>query len=232
MSVKSPALLLAGLMPLLMLFSSAASADRYVSVSGQGVVEVMPDFLTLQLEISATEPKASAAKAKVDAAMRELLTLTRDMNIAEADIDASRITNHPVYDWDNNRQVLRGELVSRPVTITLRDLTQHTDLVHHLLQNPLVQLQHSQPGFSQPEQHYLRATTLALNNARNKAQHMATALDSRLGKVERIEEQGGMPAPMAEMRMLSMAKADAAPAPMLMQKQRIESTVLVRFELK
>ncbi|QQD23254.1 SIMPL domain-containing protein [Venatoribacter cucullus] len=216
----------------ILLLSPAAWADRYISVSGQGEVEEWPDYLRLQLEISAVERSASDAKKTVDAAMQELLALTKHMNIAADDIDASRISNQPVYDWDNNRRVLRGEQVSRPVTITLRDLNQYTDLVHHLLQNPLLQLQHSQPGFNDPQQLYLRAAALALENARQKAEHMASALGNRLGKTERIEEQGGMPAPAAEMRLLSMAKADAAPAPMLVQKQRIRATVQVRFELK
>ncbi len=220
------------LLPVLLLISSAALADRYISVSGQGAVEAWPDFLTLQLDVSAVDRTASDAKKTVDAAMQELLALMKHMNIAEQDIDASRITNQPVYEWDNNRRVLRGEQVSRPVTITLRDLNQYTDLVHHLLQNPLLQLQHSQPGFDQPDAHYLEASARALENARRKASHMADALNSRLGKVERIEEHSSMPAPMAEMRMLSMAKADSAPAPMLLQKQRIEAAVQVRFELK
>lgn len=231
LSARRPLLLLS-LCSALLLALPASADERYISVSGEGQVSAWPDYLSIRLQISATERNASAAKARVDQSMNALLALSRDLNVAEKDIEAARITNQPVYEWVNNQRQLRGEQVSRQVTLTLRDLEQYTALVHQLLQLDAVQIQHSQPGFNDPAALVLKASTLALTQARQKATDMAAVLGNRLGKVLSIEEQGHTPAPMmAEMRMLS-AKADHAPAPMLVQQEQVRASVQVRFELR
>lgn len=219
-----------------LLFALPSSADsRFINVNGQGEIEAWPDFLTFQILISAEDKTASTAKSKVDEAMNALLQITNSLNIDEKNIEAARLTNQPVYTWNNNERQLRGEKVSRNVTITLRNLEQHTPLLHQLLQQDNIHIQHSQSGFDDPAALSLKATNLALQQAKQKAQSMANTLGNRLGKVLSIDEQSHQYSPLkAEARMFSSSNdsMNTEPAAMLLQKETIRGSVQVRFELK
>lgn len=213
-----------------------AGDDRYIDVTGQGEIEAYPDYLQLNLTVSDTQPTAKAAKAKVDSAINNVLAISKKLGIKEDDIDAAHISNQPVYEYDysasRNKREYKGEQVSRNVSLTLRDMEQYSALVHELLQNSLVKIHNTELLFNDRAALEQQAMTLALTNARNKARNMAKALDNKLGKVLRIEERGNGAQPMYEMRAMSMAKSDSAPAPMLIQKQSINASAGVRFELK
>lgn len=213
----------------------ASASNRYINVTGDGQVEAWPDFLTIQILISAEDKTASTAKSKVDKSMNALLDLSQELNIKKKDIEAARLTNQPVFDWIKNERVLRGERVSRNVVITLRQLDQHSELLHKLLQQHNIQIQHSQSGFDDPASLSLQATNLALQQAKQKAESMASTLGIRLGKVLSIDEQGQQFAPLrTEARMFSMSadNTQSQPAPMILQKETIKGSVQVRFELK
>ena len=217
-----------------LLMFNAQAAERYISVAGEGQIEAMPDYLTLQLSISAEAPTNAAAKTQIDQAMKALLATAQGFNITGTDIEAAMLTSQSLYDWNNGKSTKRGEQVSRSVNLKLRDIADHTELLHQLLQIPKLQVQHTQLNFNDPAALQLEATVLALKQAKQKATAMAATLDSRLGKVLSIEENNAAIYPMTKnMRMMSSAPmADSAPAPMLVQKQSINSTVQVRFELK
>lgn len=219
-----------------LIFALPANADsRYINVSGEGQIEAWPDFLTLHISISGEDKTASTAKRKVDEAMNALLQITNSLNIDEKNIEAARLTNQPVYTWKNNERQLRGEKVSRNVTITLRNLEQHTPLLHQLLQQDNIHIQHSQTGFDDLAALSLKATNLALEQAKNKALSMTSTLGVRLGKVLSIDEQSQHFSPLrADARMLSKSadSMEVEPAPMILQQQTINGRVQVRFQIK
>lgn len=218
----------------LFLAMPASAKDRYINISGEGQVEAWPDYLTIQILVSAEDKTASLAKQKVDIAMNSLLQITESLVIDEDSIEAARLTNQPVYEWVNSKRHLRGEKVSRHVEITLRNLESHTPLLHQLLQQEHIHVQHTQSGFDDPAALSLKATNLALQQAKHKAESMTKTLGVRLGKVISIDEQVQHFTPLrAEARMLKSAdSAEIAPAPMLLQKHTINGRVQVRFQLK
>lgn len=218
------------LVVLLGVSSAAMATERYVEVVGQGRLEVAPDFIKISLQVSDVQASTSTAKTNVDASINEVLAVAREAGIRTLDIDAARISNQPVYEWKNNTRVFKGEQVSRPVVLTLRDLSQHTTLVNSLLKIKLVNLHNTQMGFNDRAALEQKAMLSALQQAQSKATAMADAMNSKLGKVLRISEQGSH-VPMMEARMMA-ARADDSSAPMLVQKQTVEASALVRFELK
>lgn len=214
-----------------LLFMPVHAGERFISVSGEGQIEVMPDYLNLRLLVSAEASDSKAAKQLVDQAMNTVLNISQALEIANEDIDASQLSNQPVYDWNNGKSSKRAEQVSRIVKITLRDLNSYTHLLHQLVAIDHVQIQHSSLHFNDPAALDLQASELALKQAKHKAAAMAAVLNTRLGKVLSIEEHGNAPRALLGMRANAMADS-AAPAPMLVQKQTITSAVQVRFELK
>ena len=216
------------------MFSTTTLADdRYIQVSGAGMIQAMPDYLQVNLNVSATAADLKQAKQQVDRAMKSLLKTTEALNIAETDIDAAQIRNHAQYDWVNNRREYRGEQVTRDVSITLRDKEQYAELAHQLLMIDEVQIHGSQLKFNDRQGLKNQAFAKAVKAAFAKALLMAEASDNELGKVLMIQEENAhAPQPMMAMAKAMSADESAAPAPMLIQKQNIEARVIVRYRLK
>lgn len=224
------------LVSLFMLFCDLAVAEnlRFIQVTGNGEIKATPDYLQVNLSIQATENNLKAAKKRVDRAMKQLLSEAQKLDINETDIDAAHISNQSQYEWRGNQQEYRGEQVTRNISITLLNKDNYADLAHQLLMIKEVRIYGSQLKFNNRQQLKNQALTKAIEAAKNKAQLMANAADNKLGKVLHIQEQGShIPQPRfagAEvMAMEASLKQDTAP--MLIQKQKITATVVVRYEL-
>lgn len=213
---------------------TALADDRYIRVSAESSIEVMPDYLELNLSLEATEPSLKAAKQKVDKAMKALLASSKKNAVDEKDIDAAQISNHPVYQWNKQGREYQGEQVSRRITITLRDLSRYASLTHQLLDIAEIRIHGSQMKFNDRQALENQILAKAVVAARVKADKMATAAGSELGEVLTIQEQSShVPQPMMAMSMARMEKAaDPGPAPMLIQKQRLTASVTLSYELK
>jgi len=213
---------------------TALADDRYIRVSAESSIEVMPDYLELNLSLEATEPSLKAAKQKVDKAMKALLASSKKNAVDEKDIDAAQISNRPVYQWNKQGREYQGEQVSRRITITLRDLSRYASLTHQLLDIAEIRIHGSQMKFNDRQALENQILAKAVVAARVKADKMATAAGSELGEVLTIQEQSShVPQPMMAMSMARMEKAaDPGPAPMLIQKQRLTASVTLSYELK
>ncbi|MFC3678587.1 SIMPL domain-containing protein [Bacterioplanoides pacificum] len=213
---------------------TALADDRYIRVSAESSIEVMPDYLELNLSLEATEPSLKAAKQKVDKAMKALLASSKKNAVDEKDIDAAQISNRPVYQWNKQGREYQGEQVSRRITITLRDLSRYASLTHQLLDIAEIRIHGSQMKFNDRQALENQILAKAVVAARVKADKMATAAGSELGEVLTIQEQSShVPQPMMAMSMARMEKAaDPSPAPMLIQKQRLTASVTLSYELK
>ncbi|MDO6749144.1 SIMPL domain-containing protein, partial [Gilvimarinus sp. 1_MG-2023] len=100
------------------------------------------------------------------------------------------ISNYPQYQWIDKSRTYTGEQVTRRIEITLRDLGNYGDLVHQLMQNPLVHISQSQFRFDNRDALENQALQNALLKAKDKAHLMATTLNSELGDVLAISESG------------------------------------------
>lgn len=222
---------------LLSTLSNADNSDdkRFIQVTGTGVIEAIPDYLQVNLSIQVTESNLKQAKNRVDSAMKKLLKTTADLNIEERDIDAAHISNQSQYEWRANQREYRGEQVSRNVNITLRDKEQYAELAHQLLMIKEVRIHGSQLKFNDRAALKNQAFVAAVKAARERAWLISRANDASLGQVLSIQEQGSHfpQARMAGAKLMAMESASASePAPMLIQKQKIEATVVVRYELR
>jgi uncharacterized protein YggE len=221
-------------LPLITLLAlpSQAAEEAYVQVSASADVQATPDYLLLNLNISDTRPTLADAKRQVDDSFHQLMEVTRKLNIAEDLVRAEQISNYPQYQWHEKGRTYVGEQVTRQIAITLRQLDNYGELVHQLMQNPLVQISQSQFRFDDRDGLENQALKAALLKARDKAKLMASTLGSRLGNVLAISESGSSsPQPMYAMREMA-ADTRSKSAPMLVQQQTISASVDVRFELE
>ena len=214
----------------------ALSDSAYIDVSGQGELDVYPDFLTLSVELSATEKDVVRAKNKVDDAFAQLSEVAESHGIAEDDIESVRISNYPQWEYQGNgKRELIGHRVIRPVTITLRTLDKYGPFLEEVLIDERYRIQNTSLGFDKPAEHESKARRLALLDAKAKAEEMAATLGQKVTGVLWIQEQAAQfPQPVMMMEsapMMRSAKADSGSG-MKIQEQTISQQVQVRFEME
>lgn len=217
---------------LALLGSAVHADDRYISVQGEGEIQAMPDYLQLQLTISDSGADAEKTAQGVNRGVQQVIDIATASGVDGKDIEAARASRQPLWDWTKEGRQYKGEQISRPVTITLRDLDAYSTLLNKLMKVGHLSLNNTRLLFNDRDALEQQAMTLALHNARAKARSMAKALKGDIGKVLRIEENGSGPAPVFEMRAMAMAKDSAGEAPMLIQQQTISASAQVRFELE
>jgi len=208
-----------------------AGSTRTVQVSASAEVKASPDYVLLNLQLSDQQPSLQQAKNTIDRAFEQLLSIRDVLGIADTDVRAEQIRNHPMYQWKDGERRYTGEQVSRSVQITLRNMDNYSPLIDQIMQLPTVQVQNSSFMFNDPDALQHQALKRALVKAKTKAKLMAETMGAELGEVQTMSENGGQVA-MPMMLKSSMARAEAAPSSnMQVQSQTVSASVSVSFEL-
>lgn len=229
------------LLSIVAVFLLAACANEtqqqydFISVAGAGVISTEPDKAILNLSSTAKEANAATAKQKADAAYKNILTVVKKAGIPDKRIKVTRLSIQPEYQWANNKQVYKGERVTRNISVEIHDLEKVSGLIQALVENGVSTIDNMQTGFIDEKELKQQAMAAAASDAKRKAKFLAKQLDRKLGIAYEISENDTS-APLfrhQQIESFSRAKSASYDAPAEMfGTQDIRSTITVRFKLK
>jgi uncharacterized protein YggE len=210
--------------------SANAAATRYITISSQGSVKVVPDAVRISANstnVAATSKEALAATAKTTAAVRAALTAAK---IDKKDISTQSVSVFPEYKYDNNTSVLIGYRASQTLTIVVRAAATAGDVVDAIVAagGDSLQLSGATPFVLDNAKAATAARTAAVKNARAKAASYATLLGVKLGKVTYLVENS---APTPYVPVMAVAKTEADSTVIDLGEQDVTVSVTVRWSL-
>ena len=210
--------------------SANAAATRYITISSQGSVKVVPDAVRINAtstNIAATSKEALAATAKTSAAVRAALTLAK---IDKKDIASTSVSVYPEYKYDNNTTVLVGYRASQSFTITVRAAATAGDVIDAIVSTggDSLQLNGATPFVLDNTKAATAARTVAVKNARAKAASYASLLGVKLGKVNYLVENS---APSPYIPVMAVAKAESDATVVDLGEQDVTVSVTVQWSL-
>ncbi|CAN2245422.1 SIMPL domain-containing protein [Candidatus Planktophila versatilis] len=210
--------------------SANAAATRYITISSQGSVKVVPDAVRINAtstNIAATSKEALAATAKTSAAVRAALTLAK---IDKKDIASTSVSVYPEYKYDNNTTVLVGYRASQSFTITVRAAATAGDVIDAIVSagGDSLQLNGATPFVLDNTKAATAARTVAVKNARAKAASYASLLGVKLGKVNYLVENS---APTPYIPAMAVAKAESDATVVDLGEQDVTVSVTVQWSL-
>ncbi|MEP5765905.1 MAG: SIMPL domain-containing protein [Halieaceae bacterium] len=210
-----------------------AQESRFIVVQAEGWVEAVPDTLVLPVTVKQTGSELAKVRARADKLTAQIIKLARDAGIEADDIDSSRLSVRPEYEWRNNNRRYLGETVEREIRLTLRDLDAYSGLVQQLTSLDLHGIRPPQLSHSKIESLQLQALEVALTRGKRKAETIAARIDAQLGPVLQVQERGtGHSQPQPRMMAEAMT-ADAGSAPGLsVARQRINAQLEIRYQLQ
>ena len=210
--------------------SANAAATRYITISSQGSVKVIPDAVRINAtstNIAATSKEALAATAKTSAAVRAALTSAK---IDKKDIASTSVSVYPEYKYDNNTTVLVGYRASQSFTITVRAAATAGDVIDAIVSagGDSLQLNGATPFVLDNTKAATAARTVAVKNARAKAASYASRLGVKLGKVNYLVENS---APTPYIPVMAVAKAESDATVVDLGEQDVTVSVTVQWSL-
>jgi uncharacterized protein len=194
-----------------------------ITVLGSGSVNVVPNRASFAFGTVSQAATASAALAASSQSVTRVIAALKRVGVAQADIQTADVSLSPRTN-DNGDEIV-GYTASNTVTATIRKIGDAGDVVDAAVGAGANQV--SGPNLLAADQHaaYRNALEGAVADARAKAETLATASSSTLGKITAIVEGGGaIPMPLATGAKDSSVAIEPG-------TQKIEATVSVTFAL-
>ena len=165
-------------------------ASRSVHVTGSGSVTGEPDIATLYLGVSVEKESVEEAREEAASAMTAVIASLKANDIAENDIQTENFSVYPQYDYTDEGRVLRGYRVNNTVSAKVRELESLSDIIDDAIGagGDIVVVNSIQFMIEDPTPLQALARTLAVENAKAKAETLAEASDVILGKPITITE--------------------------------------------
>lgn len=210
--------------------------QAHISVRGSGVVSAKPDMVNLQVGVqiqnSSLDSAQSEAATKADAIMNQL----KAAGIAEKDISTAQYNVEPVMNYrDNQPPEVTGFRVTNIMNVKIRDISKAGKLIDDLVKSGANSVYGLSFSFSDPTAVMKQAREQAMNDAKAKAQELASLGGVALGAPLVIEDAGAnVPPVIMDQSMAAGAERSlAAGAPPINPgQQEIRVDVTVTYAIK
>ncbi|MDE2030798.1 MAG: SIMPL domain-containing protein [Patescibacteria group bacterium] len=215
-----------------------------ITVTGKGEVTAVSDIATLDLTLSKDGSTTKIAQSDLNDQVTKTLAYLKTKNIADKDIKSEYGGISPKYAPvapvncfsypcpPQPESKIIGYTATQSISVKVRAVDSANDIRTGLADLGITNI--SGPTFSIDNQDsYMdQARTIAIDNARTKAQKLAKELQVRLGKVTSFSENN-YPIMYAAKAMSADTVSSSVPAPELPKgENKITSNVTVTYEIK
>jgi|TARA_R100001509_G_scaffold28898_2_gene15300 uncharacterized protein YggE len=208
-------------------FSTVTQAnERTLSTSGSGSVSAIPDQMSLTFWIEERGNKLSSQKTLVDETTNRLINDLNNKGVEDKDIRSYQLQIYPRYEQnDDGKTEQNGFVVQREVQVTLLEPENYDSIIDLALARGVTRVGQVKFEISDQQGLYEQALVNAYQQAKAKAERLATAAGLELKSTLSIAEQS-MSRPVI-MQMAEMSsRSDKVSLP---GQQTIEARVEVTF---
>jgi len=164
--------------------------SRTVQTVGEGKVKAAPDVAKIQGSVETKKTTADEAKSVTMSTMSKIVDAVKLAGVEEKDIVTDTVSTSPNMNYTNGTSTTDGYIGRVSITVTVRDLTKADSIVDLVTKNGGTGVYGPSLTFSDEKYADLKqqAQTAAVVDARAKADLMAKAGGSKVGKVVNIAE--------------------------------------------
>ncbi len=186
-----------------------------ISVSGEGNAFGAPDLAVLTLGVSALEPSVKEARDQAASAMEKVVDSLKDNGVDEKDIQSTRFSIQPEYDYTRDGQELLGYRVTNIVTAKVRDIDSTGEALDDAVAagGDLTEVQGISFTIEEPDALQDEAREEAMEDAKVKAERLAELAGVKLGKPISIREYSNAPPVSYERAPMPLGEAEDVATP-------------------
>lgn len=204
----------------------ASSGDRVISVDGSGEVYIEPDIATINIGLETKNADASVAQIENNEIMQKIIQAMKDLNVDEKDIQTINYNIYRSYEFnDEDRE--DQFIVNNSFKIIVRDLESIGLVVDKAVELGANQVNSIQFSVIDQNKAYKEALDLAVIEAKDKANQLASNIDEEIESVVSISENSNNYPVFADM---GYVRAESAMAPIETGQLTIRANVSVKFK--
>jgi uncharacterized protein YggE len=211
-----------------------ASMNNTISVSGSGEAMGTPDIAYISLEVDYTDANAGTAINEANTRMRAIIAALIGAGLAEADIQTASYNVFPqeTYDGNGNPTGERTFRVQNSLNVTVREMGRAGEIIDVALAAGANTVNSLSYGFADSQALESQARQQAVEDARARAQELATLFGVTLGEPIMISESVGgfVPLPAAYNRM-DIAQAGGVAPQITPGQMSVNVSISVSFAL-
>lgn len=159
-------------------------------VTGEAKISTIPDKAEVSLGITINEPTVKAAQDKANTVINAITDELTKLGVEKKDIKTDSYTLYPQYDYQAGGQRITGYNVSAMVNVSLSDfarLNQAVDLATKAGANQISGISFTLSDEKRKEVEN-EARQQAIDDAKDKAQKLASISGMRLGRIINVTE--------------------------------------------
>ena len=156
-----------------------------VEVTGEGIVNVVPDQVTVNVRVENTGSNPKELKQKNDRTVAEVLQFVEGMGIESKYVQTDFVRLSKNYEYNTKTY---NYVANQSLTIKLVSLKQYEPLMNGLLETGINRIDGVNFSSSSMESLQSQARKKAVENARMKAAEYASVLGQSIGKATQISE--------------------------------------------
>ena len=158
-----------------------------------------PDLAIVNIGVEVTAETVAEARSEAADAMDRVRETLDDNDIEEADVRTQFFNIYPQFSFEDERPEIIAFTVSNQIAVKVRDIDNVSNVLDDAIEAGGDAIRVNGVSFSvdEPEQFLEEAREMAMEDARQRAEHLATLGGVELGKPVSISESsgGGIPAP-------------------------------------
>lgn len=206
-----------------------------ISVTGNGSVTVTPDIAVLNLGVEVTAKTVAEARSQAAEAMAAVQQTLVDNGIAEADIKTTSFSIQPQYNFRSNETPeVTGYTVSNRLSVKVRAIDDVSEVLDDAAEagGDAVRINGISFTVDEPEQFQDEARRLAMEDARERAEQLASLAGVTLGRARTISESS-FSVPFAPATGGAFLRAESAAAsPISPGETEISLSVFVTYDIE
>jgi len=207
------------------------NSERTLSVNGTGIVSLTPDMATITIGVSTNNINAQTAVAQNNSQVEKIMDMMAKMGVAEKDIKTTNFNVYPRNKYDDEGNITSVTyMVSNSVRVNIMDLDLFGEILNEAVKAGANSINGISFDVSDRETAYQQALTVAMENARERAEILAEAAGAELGDVHTVSTfigGGGEVYPVERAVMM----ADESSVPIAAGGMDIQVQVSVVFEI-
>jgi uncharacterized protein len=185
--------------------STTTSIETGVFTTGDASVSKKPDTAFLDAGVESQQSTASGAQSDLAAKAAKLIARVKALGVADKDLNTAGYSVSPTY--APGGQTVNGYRASEQLEVTWHDVNTVGKALDAIVQEGGATNVGASFGLADPKAAQAEARTLAIADARSRAQAMASAAGIRLGQVIRVSDLTSSGSPSARFDVGAAAPA-------------------------
>ncbi len=212
--------------------------ENTIQVNSSETVKVIPDMAEVVYAVRSEHTEAATCQANNNEAASQVITLLKQLGIAETSIQTSDYYMHPIYSYRNNTTKVVGYEATTTLTVSDLPIDGLSDILTRSVSTGINTIQSITYQASKYDECYQTALTEAISSAYEKANAMANATGCTIGHVISIQETSGYSearyTDYAGTNQLNAAKEEALAdmaTKMMPGEISVEASIIVEYQL-